>query len=484
MRRWIAGAGSEETQLTAIFDIVAEQRREIQSTSGAQPEAAHRTIFSNRQLLSMICPLVIDKALALTVSLADSVMVSNAGEAAVSGVSMVDLINVLMIEVFSALAVGGAVVVSQRIGAKCFADAKRAAEQLLLITLALSLGVSALLFCFRVPLLTLLFHRVEPDVMTNCRIYLAITCLSYPFLAVCNAAVAVFRAQGNTRTGMFVGILINLINVAGNAILVYGFRLGAVGVAIPTLVSRAVGGLTSIVLLFRWNGGSFSVGPVRNIRYCRKTAMQLLHVGAPNAMESAMFQLGKLLVIVFLSGYGTTQIAADTMANRLAYFSYLIGLSINLAIVPVTGQCVGAQEFAQARINTRKVLLWCYLANVFSCALVMLGMGPVLRAYQASQVTSGYVRKLLWMHTAAVLTIWPLSFTIPSALRGAGDVRFTSGVAVMSMWVFRVGGSALLCLHFHWGVVGIWTAMFADWLFRAIFYVHRFHTETWYHMQV
>ena len=342
----------------------------------------------------MICPLVIDKALALTVSLADSVMVSNAGEAAVSGVSMVDLINVLMIEVFSALAVGGAVVVSQRIGAKCFADAKRAAEQLLLITLALSLGVSALLFCFRVPLLTLLFHRVEPDVMTNCRIYLAITCLSYPFLAVCNAAVAVFRAQGNTRTGMFVGILINLINVAGNAILVYGFRLGAVGVAIPTLVSRAVGGLTSIVLLFRWNGGSFSVGPVRNIRYCRKTAMQLLHVGAPNAMESAMFQLGKLLVIVFLSGYGTTQIAADTMANRLAYFSYLIGLSINLAIVPVTGQCVGAQEFAQARINTRKVLLWCYLANVFSCALVILGMGPVLRAYQASLVTSGYVRKL------------------------------------------------------------------------------------------
>lgn len=440
--------------------------------------AAPRRMFSGTDLRRLIVPLVIEQVLAVTVGMADVIMVSSVGEAAVSGVSLVDMVNVLIINVFAALATGGAVVSAQLIGAKERERACHSAKQLLLIVSVISAVVMALCLLFRTPLLRLLFGQIDPDVMRNARIYFLLSALSYPFLAVYNASAALFRAQGNSRISMQVSIVINVLNIGGNALFIYGMTMGAAGAALSSLISRALGAVIMTALLRR-PGNLVSIGRGGSFRPDGAMIGRILNIGIPNGLENSMFQLGKILVVGIIAAFGTTQIAANAVANNFDALGCLPGQALSLAIITVVGQCVGAQDYEQARYYAKKLMKLAYLIMAALNIVILASLPLTLRAYNLSPDTMKLAMILIFIHDGSAILLWPAAFTLPNVLRAANDVRFAMAVSIFSMWVFRCVFGFILGSWLGWGAIGVWVAMIMDWIFRASLFVWRYLSGRW-----
>ena len=208
-------------------------------------------MFSNKDLKRLILPLFLEQLLVILVGLADTFVISFAGEAAVSGVSLVNSFNTIFIFLFTALSSGGAVIVSQYIGRKKKDMAGESASQLLMVSVLFSLGIMILILLIGYPLMQLLFGKVEKDVMNACMVYLQISAYSYPALAIYNAGAALFRSIGKTSTTMYIAVASNLINIIGNIIGVFVLNAGVAGVAYPSLVARTFSAVVVTVLCFQ-----------------------------------------------------------------------------------------------------------------------------------------------------------------------------------------------------------------------------------------
>lgn len=437
-----------------------------------------RAIFTNHQLITLLWPLVIEQALEVLVGMADTMMVSSAGEAAISGVSLVDMINQLIITVFAALATGGAVVTSQYLGAQKPEQAAHSAGQL--VTLSALLGSAIAAFCLvgRTVLLRLFFGSITDDVMEAALIYFTITALSFPFLALYNAGAAIFRSTGNSAVSMKVSVIVNIINFCGNALCVYGLKMGVAGVAVPTLVSRAVGAVIILSLAARPDY-LLRITPYTITHLERGTVKSILAIGVPSACENSLFQLGRVLVVSMISLFGTVHISANAVANNLDGVGCIIGNAMCLGMITVVGRCVGAQDFDQAVYYTKKLLRWDYVAQGLTNAVVLLALNPLLSLYTLSPETAQLSAELVWIHAGLSIFLWPLAFVLPNALRAANDVRFTMVVSVVSMLVWRLAFSEILCVHLGWGALGVWWAMIIDWICRLICFVIRFASGAW-----
>lgn len=435
-------------------------------------------LFTNRQLLRLLWPLVIEQGLAILVGMADTVMVSSVGEAAISGVSLVDMLNLLIFNIFAALATGGAVVTSQALGAKKAGEAQRSAGQL--VTLSAVLGVAVMAFCLVGGpwLLRLFFGSIDAPVMAASNTYFRITALAYPFLALYNAGAAIFRSTGNSAMSMRVSVLMNLINVGGNALCIYGLHMGVEGVALPTLLSRVVG--SALILLAATRPDNVARVTWAGVRRLEPGMVKsILYIGIPSALENSLFQLGRVLVVSMISLFGTVHISANAVANNLDTVGCIIGSAMGLAMITVVGRCVGAQDLAQVRYFTKKLMLWDYLAQGASNAVVLLLLPYLLQLYTLSAETAALARVLVLIHAGCAILFWPASFVLPNALRAANDVRFTMVVSIFSMAAWRLGFSYILCVRFGWGAVGVWAAMVMDWVFRVVCFVARFATGAW-----
>lgn len=437
-----------------------------------------RAIFTNHQLITLLWPLVIEQALEVLVGMADTMMVSSAGEAAISGVSLVDMINQLIITVFAALATGGAVVTSQYLGAQKPEQAAHSAGQL--VTLSALLGSAIAAFCLvgRTVLLRLFFGSITDDVMEAALIYFTITALSFPFLALYNAGAAIFRSTGNSAVSMKVSVIVNIINFCGNALCVYGLKMGVAGVAVPTLVSRAVGAVIILSLAARPDY-LLRITPYTITHLERGTVKSILGIGIPSACENSLFQLGRVLVVSMISLFGTVHISANAVANNLDGVGCIIGNAMCLGMITVVGRCVGAQDFDQAIYYTKKLLRWDYVAQGLTNAVVLLALNPLLSLYTLSPETAKLSAELVWIHAGLSIFLWPLAFVLPNALRAANDVRFTMVVSVVSMLVWRLAFSEILCVQLGWGALGVWWAMIIDWICRLICFVIRFASGAW-----
>lgn len=458
-----------------------EMRGKRSMKKGKIPES--ELLFSNQQLKKLIFPLVIEQLLTVMVGMADSLMVASVGEAAVSGVSLVDTVMVLLINIFAALATGGAVAAGHYIGQKNEEKASKAADQLVLFILVSSIVIMVCVYLCQNLILGKVFGKIEPDVMENARTYLLIVSASIPFIALYNGGAAIFRATGNSKIAMITSLIMNAINITGNGILIYGLKMGVSGAAIPTLVSRMIAALIMIGLLRRQNQ---PVHMSRKIQwhFDRPLIRKILHVGVPNGLENGMFQLGKILVLSLVSTFGTASIAANAVSNTIAMFQILPGMAINFAILTVAAQCVGANRYDQVRYYTVKLLKLVYTCMIgVSIALYCL-LPLILKAYNLSDVTSEMTRQIVIYHDLCVILIWPLSFSIPNTLRAANDVKATMWIAIASMWIFRIAFSYVLGSWLHMGVFGIWVAMTIDWAFRAVCYVVRYRRGKWEQMEV
>lgn len=435
------------------------------------------TLFTGKDLRKLIVPLVLEQALAITVGMVDTMMVSSVGEAAVSGVSLVDMVNALLFNIMAALATGGAVVASQYVGAGMRKEACESAKQLVVASIAFASLIMLLAIAGRRPLLLLLFGKIEADVMEGALTYLTITALSFPFLALYNACAALFRSMQNSKITFKVSVLINLINVVGNAICVLGLHMGVAGVAIPTLVSRAVGAVILYILLK--NPKHLIYLDRSKYIYQGSMVKKILQIGIPSGIENGIFQLGRVLVVSIVSGMGTVQIAANGVANGLASFGVLIPVAVNLAMISVIGQCVGAGDMQQVRFYTKKLLTIAYIGGAVVNLLMLVGLPWILLLYGVSEDTKTVITSLIWLHNGIGIFLWPASFTLPNMLRACNDVKFTMVVSICSMFVLRIGFSNILGVYFEMGIIGVWTAMILDWICRISFFVPRYLRGKW-----
>lgn len=435
-------------------------------------------MFTKADLRKLILPLIVEQILAVTIGVADAVMVASVGQTAISGVSLVDSVNLLLINILAALATGGAVVASQYLGRSEPWQACNAARQLIVSCGVLAAFLAGIVLVFRTSLLSVLFGAVEPDVMRNAQVYFLYSALSYPFIAVYNAGAALFRTMGNSRISMTTSICMNLINVAGNAILIYGCAMGVAGAAIATLVSRIVGSAAMVLLLRRPTGLIF-VRDWKQFKLDFPMIRNIFRIGIPTGLENGMFQIGKVMVSSLVATFGTVSVAANSVANNISSFAIIPGSAIGLAMITVVGQCVGARDYVQARKYTKRLMLIAYIGvAIVNVALIAL-CHPIVGIYKLPAETSDLAAELIFWHSFFCISMWPAAFTLPNALRAGNDVRFTMSVSVFSMWVFRIIFSYILGSWLHMGVLGVWMAMFIDWVFRTILFVMRFHGHRW-----
>lgn len=429
-------------------------------------------MFTRKDLIKLLAPLIVEQILAVLVGMVDVVMVASVGEAAVSGVSLVDSISLLIIQLLAALATGGAVVSAQYLGKKKTQDACRSAAQLLLVTVVVSILISAFALIGNSWLLAAIFGNVEEEVMRNAMIYFNISALSYPFLAVYNSCAALYRSMGNSKVSMLTSMFMNGINIVGNAICIYGLRMGVEGVAIPTLVSRAFAAVAMFVLIQNPNN-VIRIYDIKSIRIERNMIRRILSIGIPNGLENGMFQFGKIALQSLVSSLGTVAIAGYAVASNLVTLQYLPGNAIGLGLITIVGQCVGAGEYQQAKEYTKKLVLLNYLVVVVMCCVMLLLRGQLVGLYQLSKESAELSREMITAHSIAML-VWPLAFTLPYTLRASFDAKFTMTVSVASMWIFRIGFAYLFVRVLNVGVMGIWYGMFIDWCVRGLVFSGRF----------
>lgn len=441
-------------------------------------EEKNQISFSNRQLQALILPLIIEQLLAITVGLADSIMVASVGEAAVSAVSLVDSVNTLVFFGFAALATGGAVVCGQYIGCRSFERANSAAGQLLIFVGLLAAGITAALYLAKSLILHGLFGEIEADVMAYANTYFIIVEASIPFIALYNAGAALFRVMGNSAISMRISIVMNLINVAGNAALIFGFHMGVEGVALPTLVSRVLGA-GAVLWLLRDERYTLHLSRPFSLRLEPATVKTILKLGIPSGVESSLFHLGRVLLLSVVSSFGTASIAANAIGNTIATFQILPAQAIGVGMITVVSQCVGARDFAGARAYTKKLMKWAYVSMLAINVLIVLVLPLIIQLYNVSDEAARLAKIILWLHGGLGFLLWPLSFTLPQALKAAGDTTFVMVVAVGSMWIFRIFIGVWFARYLGLGVLGVWLAMFVDWIVRIVIFVLRYRGDKW-----
>lgn len=440
-------------------------------------------MFSNRMICALLVPVVLEQLLNSIMGTADTMMVSNVGSAAISAVSLVDSINILVIQAFSALAAGGAIVCAQYIGQQNHKKANESARQVLFIITAISVAVSLLCLGFQRPLLRLIFGSVEAEVMKNSRIYFFFTALSFPFIAAYDAAASIFRAQDNTRGPMLISMISNGMNIVGNAIMIWGFHMGVAGAALSTLVSRIFCAVVVLIQLRR-ERQPIVVRDYYKIRPDWKMIRRILGIGIPSGVENSMFQLGKLAIQSTVSTLGTVAIAAQAMTNILENLNGIAAIGVGVGLMTIVGQCLGAGRKDEAIYYIRKLCVIAEVILICSCLLVFLLVRPItILGGMEAESAKMCIHMISWITVVKPL-VWTMAFIPGYGLRAAGDVKFSMITSCVTMWSCRFCLCVLLIRVFGFGPMGVWIGMFADWTLRGIIFSLRFHSRKWLEHQV
>ena len=435
-------------------------------------------LFSEKELKNLIVPLAVEQILVMSVGIADSIMVSHAGEAAVSGVALVDMINTLIIMILSAVCAGGTIVVSQYIGDGNREKSVSVSGQLVNIASIISLVITIICLIFHKSILRLFFGKIETEVMSAAVTYFTVCILSYPFLGIYNSGVALFRAMGKTEITMKISFLGNIINILGNFIGVFVLKAGIIGVAVPTLISRIVSaGIIFLMLLDRRNMVFLDRKAIMDID--KDSIIRILKIAIPSGMENGLFQLGKILTASIVALFGTVQIAANGVSGSIIHIAVIGVNAINLGIVTVVGQCVGARRYGQVYYYVKKLMKWGYLMTMLLHMATIIFLPFIFSLYSLSDETVKLCYFLVIFHNSMIVLLHPTSFGLANAIRAAGDVRYTMYVGVFSMFAFRLGFSYLLGIVMNYGVKGVWAAMALDWIVRSAFFVFRFKSGKW-----
>ena len=435
-------------------------------------------MFTNRMIRNLLVPVVLEQIMNSIMGTADTMMVSNVGSAALSAVSLVDSINILLIQAFSALAAGGAIVCAQYIGQKNYEKANMSARQVLFIITAISVAVSAVCLIFQKPLLRLIFGSVEADVMRASETYFFFTALSFPFIASYDAAASIFRAQENTKGPMIISMISNVMNIGGNAVLIWVFHMGVAGAAISTLVSRV---FCAVVVLYqlRKDRQPIVVKDYLKIRPDWSMIGRILGLGIPSGIENSMFQLGKLAIQSTVSTLGTAAIAAQAMTNILENLNGIAAIGVGVGLMTIVGQCLGAGRKDEAIYYIKKLCVIAEIVIIVSCLTVYALARPVTILGGMEKSSAAMCIHMITWITIVKPLVWTMAFVPGYGLRAAGDVKFSMITSCCTMWACRFCLCIFLIRVLGFGPMGVWIGMFADWTVRGILFTWRFHSRRW-----
>lgn len=440
-------------------------------------------MFDNKALYALLFPIIIEQLLNSFMGMADTMMVSTVGSEAISAVSLVDSLNNLIIQLFSAMAAGAAIICSQYLGSGNEKASNQAARQVVLTIFSISVGFMLFGIVLRKPLLRLIFGQVEETVMANSQIYFLITVLSYPFLALFNAGAAFYRASGNSGFPTKISVISNMINIGGNAIFIYACRWGVGGAALATLISRVF----STVVIFYFLKMPRQVIVIDNYAKIRPDfplIWKIMAIGIPAGIENGMFQFGKLVIQSTVSAMGTAAIAAQAMTNILENVNGIFGIGVGIGLMTVVGQCIGAGRKEEAKYYIVKLTAIAEVGILVSCLLTFAITKPVTWLAQMETTSADLCFEMMAAITIVKPLVWVGSFVIAYGLRAAGDVKFSMLVSTITMWGCRVALCIFLVKMFHFGPMAVWIGMFADWSVRSVIFVCRFLSEKWLKNQV
>ena len=431
-------------------------------------------------ICSLLIPVVLEQLLNSIMGTADTMMVSNVGSAAISAVSLVDSINVLVIQAFSALAAGGAIICAQYIGQRSKEKANESARQVLFIITAISVAVSLICLVFQKPLLRLIFGSVEPAVMRASETYFFYTALSFPFIAAYDSAASIFRAQDNTKGPMIISMISNVMNIAGNAVMIWGFHMGVAGAALSTLISRIFCAVVVIIQLRKEKEGQeIVVRDYFEIRPDWSMIRRILGLGIPSGIENSMFQLGKLAIQSTVSTLGTTAIAAQAMTNILENLNGIAAIGVGVGLMTIVGQCLGAGRQDEAVYYIKKLCVIAEVIIIISCLGVFALTKPITILGGMEKESADMCFHMVMWITIVKPLVWIMAFIPGYGLRAGGDVKFSMIVSCCTMWACRFCLCVFLIRVMGFGPMGVWIGMFADWTLRGIIFTWRFHSRKW-----
>lgn len=429
---------------------------------------------------NLLIPVVLEQLLNSIMGTADTMMVSNVGSAAISAVSLVDSINVLVIQAFSALAAGGAIVCAQYIGQRNKEKANESARQVLFIITAISVAVSLFCLVFQKPLLRLIFGSVEEKVMRASEIYFFYTALSFPFIAAYDSAASIFRAQDNTRGPMTISMISNVMNIAGNAIMIWAFHMGVAGAALSTLISRIFCAVVVLIQLRKEREGQeIVVRDYFKIRPNWSMIKRILGIGIPSGVENSMFQLGKLAIQSTVSTLGTAAIAAQAMTNILENLNGIAAIGVGVGLMTIVGQCLGAGRKDEAVYYIKKLCVIAEIVVLTSCLIVFALTKPVTILGGMEKESADMCFHMVMWITIMKPLVWTMAFVPGYGLRASGDVKFSMITSCCTMWACRFCLCVFLIRVMGFGPMGVWIGMFADWTVRSIIFTWRFHSRKW-----
>ena len=437
-------------------------------------------LFDNRALFWLLLPIIIEQFLNSLMGMVDTMMVSTVGSEAISAVSLVDSINNLVIQIFSAMASGATIICSQYIGSGDKKESNRAAGQVVLTVFVISISIASFCILGGKGLLQLVFGSVEDSVMENALVYFMVTVFSYPFLALFSAGSAFYRASGNSRFPTKVSVVSNIMNVTGNILFIYGFQWGVLGAAFATLLSRVF--CTAVVFYYlRKPKQTIVIRDYLKIRPDIPLIVAIMAIGVPSGIENGMFQFGKLAVQSTVSTMGTIAISAQAMTDILELVNGIFSNSVGIGLMTVVGQCIGARRIEEAKYYIVKLMRIAWIGVFVSCLLVLAMTRPVTWLAGMEPEAAKLCFRMVVAMTVVKPLVWVGAFGLPYGFRAAGDVRFSMIVSVCSMWSCRVGLCVLLVRVFDFGLIGVWIGIFVDWIVRASIFSRRFVSGKWLH---
>ncbi len=434
--------------------------------------------FSNKRIILILIPLIIEQFLGVTVGMVDIIMVSGVGESAVSGISLVDSINILLIGVFTSLATGGYVLISQGLGQKDKEKSCNYSVQMILLMVIISIVICTFSVILNNQALSFMYSDVEKDVMDNAVTYFYLTACSFPFLAIQSACSAIFRSMGKTKVTLFVSIMMNILNVLGNLIFIMVLGLGAKGAGMSTLTVRVVGATVLLILCFNKKNEVHLIN-IFKWRFDFRIIKNILSISLPMTIDGAIFQVGKILLQSLVVTFGTSAIAANAVANSVCNFACIPGNALGVVLIMIVGQLIGAKEYDKVKVYTKKLIVWGMATMAIINVFIFIFINPILSIYNLTPEGNKIANTIILLHCVTSTFLWTFSFTLPNALRASNDARFTMFISIISMWVFRIGFSYILCLNLGFGVMGIWIAMAIDWSFRGMCFIYRFRSNKW-----
>lgn len=429
-------------------------------------------------LLALTWPIFIETLLHMVMGNADTLMLSQYSDHSVAAVGVSNQIISVVIVMFGFVAGGTTVLVSQNLGAKQLYQANEIAVTSISLNFGLSLILSLGLFIFSKPIFQLM--DLPNELIGEAEAYMHIVGGFIFVQALIMTISAVLRSYGFTKDTMFVTIGMNIFNIFGNYLVIFGpfgFPvLGIKGVAFATIFSRFLGFLTLVFLLIKRTEKTLPVISV--IKYKATHVKKILSIGIPSAGEKISYNFSQTVMTYFVAQMGTTAITTKVYAQNISMFIFVSSIAIGQGTQILIGHMVGENKINEAYQQCLKSLKLGTLISVFTAVAVYF-LGDYLFSIFTDNSTVIEEGVFLLFLTIILEPGRASNIIVINSLRASGDVQFPVFVGIISMWGIGVPFAWFFGLHLGLGLIGIWLAFIADEWLRGYLMFKRWKSMVW-----